>query len=137
MEDRALDLIICNGTVVTDTGKKALDIGILDGKIAGIGKFAGEKARRVIDCNGFTVAPGFIDMMGQTATPMLDDAASKPKILEVQPAIAPAEVLDAIDRALAAGQLWVFPGKQTSLLWRMRRWLPGLLWKNSHRIEGF
>ena len=70
------------------------------------------------------------------ATPMLDDAASKPKILEVQPAIAPAEVLDAIDRALAAGRLWVFPGKGSKALWRARRFLPGVVWKRMHKIEG-
>lgn len=70
------------------------------------------------------------------ATPMLDDATSKPKILEVQPAIAPAEVLDAIERALAAGRFWVFPGRGSKALWRLRRWVPGQVWKRMHKIEG-
>ena len=71
------------------------------------------------------------------ATPLLDQAKSKPKILEQAPPIQPDEVLDAIEEGLEKERLWVFPGKQTSLLWRARRWLPGLVWKNSHRIEGF
>jgi N-acyl-D-amino-acid deacylase len=48
------------------------DVGIRDGKIARIGRIDASQAARSIDAAGLVVAPGFIDMMGQTATPMLD-----------------------------------------------------------------
>ena len=38
------------------------DIGIRDGRIAGIGKFDPSTARRVIDAAGLIVAPGFVDL---------------------------------------------------------------------------
>ncbi len=70
------------------------------------------------------------------ATPLLDQAKSKPKVLEQAPPIRPDEVLDAIEDALEREKLWVFPGRGTSLLWRMRRFLPGLVWSRVHRVEG-
>ncbi len=70
------------------------------------------------------------------ATPLLDQAKSKPKALEGYPPIEPGAVLDAIEDALEAGRLWVFPGRGTSLVWRLRRFLPGLMWRNAHRVEG-
>ena len=70
------------------------------------------------------------------ATPMLDDTGSQPKILEASPPIAPAEVLDAIDRSLERDAFWVFPGKGTRAGWRARRFTPGLVWKRLRKIEG-
>lgn len=69
-------------------------------------------------------------------TPLLDQAKSKPRILEQAPPIRPEEVLDAIEDALERGRLWVFPGRGTSLLWRMRRFAPGLTWRRLHQVEG-
>ncbi len=58
------------------------DLLIEDGRIAWIGRIdrAGIEAR-VIDVSGRMVAPGFIDMMGQTATPMLDDPDAATNLL--------------------------------------------------------
>ncbi len=70
------------------------------------------------------------------ATPLLDQAKSRPRVLEQSPPIRPEEVLDAIEDALERERLWVFPGRGTSLLWRMRRLVPGLVWGNVHRVEG-
>ena len=70
------------------------------------------------------------------ATPLLDQAKSEPKVLKEQPPIRPEEVLDAIETTLEKGQLWVFPGRGTSLAWRVRRFLPELMWRNVHRVEG-
>ncbi len=70
------------------------------------------------------------------ATPLLDQATSRPKILDESPPIKPEVVLEAIERSLEAGKLWAFPGRGTSLLWRLRRFLPGLVWKRMHQIEG-
>lgn len=57
------DLIIHNGTVIDGSGlpRFRADVGIVDGKIASIGRIRGERAEQVIDAEGHVVAPGFID----------------------------------------------------------------------------
>ncbi len=70
------------------------------------------------------------------ATPLLDQAKSQPKVLDQVPPIEPEKVLDAIERDLEKGRLMVFPDFNASLIVRMRRWLPDLVWLNSHRVEG-
>ena len=72
------------------------------------------------------------------ATPLLKQAEENvwPKIFDEAPAIEPQAVLDAIETSLEKGSLWVFPGRGTKLAWRMRRWLPGLMWRRVHQIEG-
>jgi short-subunit dehydrogenase len=71
-------------------------------------------------------------------TPLVDQATSKPKILEVGPkAMSPAFVLDAIDRAVEKKRFWVFPGAHTAMGWRLRRFLPALMWRIGHNAEGF
>jgi len=69
------------------------------------------------------------------ATPLLAQATSKPRMLDQMPPIAPEEVLAAIERSLDRGRLWVFPGRGIPLVWRVRRFLPGLIWWQNHRIE--
>ncbi|MGH0033969.1 MAG: SDR family NAD(P)-dependent oxidoreductase [Myxococcota bacterium] len=69
-------------------------------------------------------------------TPLLDQAKSQPKVLDQVPPIAPEKVLDAIERDLDKGVLMVFPDWNAGLIVRMRRFLPGLLWQNTHRVEG-
>jgi N-acyl-D-amino-acid deacylase len=58
----AYDLLIKNGLIVDGSGMPAFrgDIGVKDGKIAGIGKLSGPAAK-TIDAAGHAVAPGFID----------------------------------------------------------------------------
>jgi len=70
------------------------------------------------------------------ATPLLDQAKSQPKVLDQFPPIAPEKVLDAIERDLERGRLMVFPDRNASMAVWMRRWLPDLVWRNSHRVEG-
>lgn len=69
-------------------------------------------------------------------TPLLEQAKSKPKILDRMPPITPEQVLDAIEKSLEAGKLWVFPGRGTALNWRMRRFVPSLVWWVMRRVEG-
>ena len=65
------DLVIRNGHIIDGTGSPwyAADIGIRAGKIAAIGKLG--EAKRTIDAHGLVVAPGFIDMLGQSETSIL------------------------------------------------------------------
>jgi len=77
------DLVLRGGKVVDGTGSPwyFADVGIRDGKIAKIGRIEATAGKRAIDATGLVVAPGFIDMMGQTATPMLSDPTSAMNLL--------------------------------------------------------
>ncbi len=62
------DVVICNGHIIDGTGSPwyAGDIGIRNGRIAEIGALSKARAAKTIDAQGLTVAPGFIDMLGQS-----------------------------------------------------------------------
>lgn len=64
------DTIIKNGVIYSGDGKPPVvgDIAIKDGKVAAIGKNLGKNARIVLDVNGLTVSPGFIDIHVHTDT---------------------------------------------------------------------
>jgi NAD(P)-dependent dehydrogenase (short-subunit alcohol dehydrogenase family) len=69
-------------------------------------------------------------------TPLLDQIKGRgPKSLEQQPKIRPEEVLDSIEHALDSGQLFAFPGRGTSTVWRVRRFLPSVLWRRIDSLE--
>ena len=57
------DLIIQNGTVIDGSGlpRFRADVGIIDGKIASVGRIRGDGAKETVDAEGHVVAPGFID----------------------------------------------------------------------------
>src|SRR5664280_2247938 len=57
------DLKISGGLVVDGTGVpgRHIDIGIVDGHVADVGRLGAEGARRTIDAEGMVVAPGIID----------------------------------------------------------------------------
>jgi dihydroorotase/N-acyl-D-amino-acid deacylase len=67
------DVVIRNGHVVDGTGSPwyAGDVAIKNGRIAALGDLAGAKARKTIDARGMVVAPGFIDMLGQSELSIL------------------------------------------------------------------
>jgi len=69
----AYDIIIRNGRVVDGTGKPAFkaDVAIVGAHIAQIGDLRNVHARRVIDAQEQIVAPGFIDMLGQSESFLL------------------------------------------------------------------
>src|SRR6266852_5200639 len=60
----AYDIIIKGGTIVdgTRTPRYVSDIAIKGGKIAKIGGLMHSTADRVLDAQGFIVAPGFVDL---------------------------------------------------------------------------
>jgi N-acyl-D-amino-acid deacylase len=67
------DLVIRNGRIIDGTGSPwyAGDIAISGGRIAAIGKLDAAAARRTLDARGMVVAPGFIDMLGQSELTIL------------------------------------------------------------------
>jgi N-acyl-D-aspartate/D-glutamate deacylase len=78
------DLVIANGHVIDGTGSPwyAADIGIRDGRIAAIGKLGGAQAKQRIDAHGLVVAPGFIDMLGQSELTILVNPHLPSKIFQ-------------------------------------------------------
>ncbi len=79
----SFDVVIRGGRIVDGTGAPwyRADVGIAAGKIAKIGRIDAATGKRVIDATDRIVAPGFVDMMGQTATPMLRDPATALNLL--------------------------------------------------------
>ncbi|HEX4169443.1 MAG TPA: D-aminoacylase [Bryobacteraceae bacterium] len=78
------DLVIRNGHIVDGTGSPwySGDIGIRNGRIAAIGQLGNARVKQVIDARGLTVAPGFIDMLGQSEISMLVNPHVPSKIFQ-------------------------------------------------------
>jgi N-acyl-D-amino-acid deacylase len=78
------DVLILNGHVVDGTGSPwyAADVGIRDGRVAAIGHLAGATAKQTIDAAGKVVAPGFIDMLGQSELTVLVEPTLPSKIFQ-------------------------------------------------------
>src|SRR5487761_1054466 len=83
-QDREFDVVIRNGHIIDGTGSPwyAGDIGIRDGRIAAIGNLSRAHAKQEIDAAGRVVAPGFIDMLGQSEITMLVDPHVPSKIFQ-------------------------------------------------------
>jgi dihydroorotase/N-acyl-D-amino-acid deacylase len=77
------NLIITNGTVVDGSGAKGFlaDIAIKGGRIVKVGKLAGATATQTLDARGQIVAPGFIDMLGQSEQFLLIDPRGMSKVM--------------------------------------------------------
>ena len=78
------DLVITNGHIIDGTGSPwySGDIAIRDGKVAAIGNLAAAPRGRTIDAGGKVVAPGFIDMLGQSELTILVDPRLPSKIYQ-------------------------------------------------------
>jgi N-acyl-D-amino-acid deacylase len=65
---QTFDILIRNGHIIDGTGSPwySGDIGIRDGRIAALGYLPHAAALQTIDAQGMVVAPGFIDMLGQS-----------------------------------------------------------------------
>ncbi len=84
VQGQSFDVVITNGHIIDGTGSPwySGDIGIRDGKIAAIGILTGASAKRTIDAHGDVVAPGFIDMLGQSEKTILVDPRLPSKIYQ-------------------------------------------------------
>jgi len=84
MEAAGPDIVIHGGRIIDGTGNPWYigDIAITDGRIAAVGKIPGGIAGRVIEAKGLVVAPGFIDMLGQSETSLLIDNRSLSKLAQ-------------------------------------------------------
>ncbi|MBZ5534876.1 MAG: D-aminoacylase [Acidobacteriia bacterium] len=62
------DVLIVNGTVVDGSGSPGIraDVAIQHDRIVKVGDLRNGRARKTIDATGLVVAPGFIDMLGQS-----------------------------------------------------------------------
>ncbi len=81
---KAFDLVITNGRIIDGTGSPwyAADLAIRNGRIAAIGRLHDAPRRHTIDAAGRIVAPGFIDMLGQSDYSMLLDPHVPSKVLQ-------------------------------------------------------
>jgi N-acyl-D-amino-acid deacylase len=84
VEKKPFDLVIAHGHIIDGTGSPwySGDVGIRDGRIAAIGNLQGAPAKQTIDATGKVVAPGFIDMLGQSELTILVDPRLPSKIFQ-------------------------------------------------------
>jgi N-acyl-D-amino-acid deacylase len=78
------DVLIVNGRIIDGTGSPwySGDIGIRNGHIAAIGQLSNTSAKERIDAQGRIVAPGFIDMLGQSEITILVNPHLPSKIFQ-------------------------------------------------------
>jgi len=83
-QSQSFDVVVTNGHIIDGTGSPwySGDVGIRDGKIAAIGNLSGASAKRTIDAHGDVVAPGFIDMLGQSESTILVEPRLPSKIYQ-------------------------------------------------------
>jgi N-acyl-D-amino-acid deacylase len=79
----AFDILITGGRIIDGTGAPWFqgDVGIRGDRIAAIGDLHEATATRRIDATNLVVAPGFIDMLGQSEFNMLVDGRAASKIM--------------------------------------------------------
>ena len=81
---QSFDVVITNGHIIDGTGSPwySGDVGIRGGRIAAIGNLSAASRKQTIDAKGMVVAPGFIDMLGQSELTILVDPRLPSKIYQ-------------------------------------------------------
>jgi len=80
----SLDVVIAGGRIVDGTGAPwfVADVGIKGDRIVAISDLKGATAKTRIDATGLVVAPGFIDLLGQSEFNVLVDNRAASKIMQ-------------------------------------------------------
>jgi len=78
------DLLVRGGSVVDGTGSPWFrgDVLVCGDRIAAVGEFPDARARDTLDATGMVVAPGFIDMLGQSEYTLLRDGRAVSKVTQ-------------------------------------------------------
>jgi N-acyl-D-amino-acid deacylase len=78
------DVLITHGRIVDGTGAPWFrgDVGIAGDRIAAIGPLTGATARTTVDAHDLIVAPGFIDLLGQSEFNVLVDSRAASKVMQ-------------------------------------------------------
>lgn len=81
---RSFDVLISGGRIVDGTGGPwyRADVGLTGDRIVAIGDLSGASAKMRIDATQLVVAPGFIDMLGQSEFNVLVDNRAASKITQ-------------------------------------------------------
>ena len=76
------DLLIVHGKILDGSGSPWFEgsVAIKDGKIADIGRLGEVAARRVINAEGLTITPGFIDLHSHSDYTLLVNGTAQSKI---------------------------------------------------------
>lgn len=76
------DVILRHGTIYDGSGRKPIlgDVALKGDRIAAVGDLTGQRATQEIDATGLAVAPGFINMLSQSQTSLLQDGRSQSEI---------------------------------------------------------
>ncbi len=83
-EQGAYDLVLKNGWIIDGSGNPRYrgDVAVRGDRIAAVGFLGNATARETVDVHGLIVAPGFIDMMGQSEINALIDNRVLSKITQ-------------------------------------------------------
>lgn len=78
-EPQEFDILIKNGLLVDGSGESSYlgDLGIRGDTIAAMGDLGRAKGKEVIDAEGLTVAPGFINMLSWANVSLIEDGRSQ------------------------------------------------------------
>jgi N-acyl-D-amino-acid deacylase len=84
VHSNSYDIVIVNGRIIDGTGSPWYfgQVGIRAGRIAAIGNLQTAPGAKTIDAKGMVVAPGFIDMLGQSELTILVDPRLPSKIYQ-------------------------------------------------------
>src|SRR5437660_3733513 len=83
-QPQRFDVLLINGRIVDGTGAPWFrgDVGIVGDRIAAIGSLADAGTAMKIDASNLVVAPGFIDLLGQSEMNVLIDGRAASKVTQ-------------------------------------------------------